>query len=73
MTACVALTPEDATDYDKVKEAILRRYEINEETYHQRFRQDHKKGEESYRDYANCLNVHCKRWWQASQLYWRSW
>jgi len=62
MAAYAALTPEDATDYDKVKEAILRRYKINEETYRQRFRQDCKKGEESYREYADRLNDHFKRW-----------
>ena len=62
MAAYAALTPEDSTDYDKVKEAILRRYEINEETYRQRFRQDRKKGEESYREYADRLNDHFKRW-----------
>ena len=50
MAAYAALTPEDAIQYEKVKEAILRRYEINEETYRQRFRQDRKKGEESYRE-----------------------
>ena len=48
MAAYAALAPGDAVAYDKVKEAILRRYEINEETYHQRFRQDRKKGEESH-------------------------
>jgi len=32
MAAYAALTPEDAVQYDKVKEAILRSYEINEET-----------------------------------------
>ena len=62
MAAYAALTPDDATDYDKAKEAILRRYEINEETYRQRFRQDRKKGEESYREYADRLNDHFKRW-----------
>ena len=36
--AHAALPPEDAKDYDSVKEAILRRYDINEETYRQRFR-----------------------------------
>jgi len=30
MAAYAALTPEDAIQYDKVKEAILRRYEVNE-------------------------------------------
>ena len=31
--AYAALPPEDAKTYDMVKEAILRRYDINEETY----------------------------------------
>ena len=58
MAAYAALTPEDAIQYEKVKEAILRRYEINEETYQQRFRQDRKKCEESYREYADQLGDH---------------
>ena len=66
MAAYASLTPEDAVVYEKVKEAILRRYEINEETYRQRFRQDCKKGEESYREYADRLNDHFVRW-TASQ------
>ena len=33
-----ALPPEEAKTYDTLKEAILRRYDINEETYRQRFR-----------------------------------
>lgn len=66
MAAYAALTPEDAVIYEKVKEAILRRYEINEETYRQRFRQDRKKGEESYREYADRLGDHFVRW-TASQ------
>ena len=36
--AYAALSPDDAEDYERVKSAILRRYNINEETYHQRFR-----------------------------------
>ena len=44
LAAYAALTPEDAAVYDTVKGAILRRYEINEETYRQRFRMDRKKG-----------------------------
>ena len=47
MAAYAALTPEDEVVYEKVKEAILRRYEISKETYRQCFRQDCKKGEES--------------------------
>ena len=62
LAAYAALTLEDAVLYDTVKGAILRRYEINEETYHQRFRTDRKKGEESYREYADCLGDHFSRW-----------
>ena len=54
--------PEDATDNDKVNEAILRRYETIEETYRQQFRQDCKKGEESYREYADQLNHYFEKW-----------
>ena len=53
LAAYAALTPKDAVVYDTVKGAILRRYEIDEETYRQRFRTDHKKGEESYHEYAD--------------------
>lgn len=51
----MALTPDDAVVYNEVKEAILRRYNINKETYHQPFRQNRKKREESYQEYADCL------------------
>ena len=36
--AYVAMSDEDAQDYDLVKVAIFQRYDINEETYQQRFR-----------------------------------
>ena len=35
--AYAALPPDEAKTYDAVKRAILRRYNINEETYRQRF------------------------------------
>ena len=60
MAAYAALTPGDAVNYGKVKDAILRRYEINEETYCQRFRQDRKKEDESYHEFADRLNDHFK-------------
>ena len=68
MAAYAALTPGDAVTYEKVKEAILRRYEINEETYRQRFRQDRKKGEESYREYADRLGDHFTRWTDSQSI-----
>ena len=48
--AYAAMSTEDSNSYDKVKEAILRRYDITEETYRQRFRALSKGSGESYRD-----------------------
>ena len=43
--AYAALNPDEAQSYDTVKAAILRRYNINEETYRKRFRSlKHKSG-----------------------------
>ncbi|XP_062843839.1 disco-interacting protein 2 homolog C isoform X8 [Trichomycterus rosablanca] len=38
--AYVAMDANEVSDFDKVKEAILRKFEINPETYRQRFRKD---------------------------------
>ena len=62
MAAYAALTPEDAVVYDSVKGAILKRYEISEETCRQQFRTDRKKGEESYQEYVERLGDHFCRW-----------
>ena len=45
--AYAAMGTEDASDYDKLKKAILRRYDINEESYRQRFRSATKKRDET--------------------------
>ena len=41
--AYVAMGADEAADYRKLKEAILQRYDINEESYCQRFRAARKK------------------------------
>ena len=38
-SAYVAMDPTEAMDYDRVKEAILKKFEINEEVYRRRFRE----------------------------------
>ena len=49
--AYAALDPSDAECYTTVKAAILRRYNINEETYRQRFRSfKYRAGKTPYRD-----------------------
>ena len=48
--AYAALSAEDAGSYKALKEAILARYDISEETYRQRFRTTTKKNGESHRE-----------------------
>ena len=45
-----------------MKAAILRRYDINEETYRQRFRSITKGADESYRELANRIKDLGKKW-----------
>ena len=45
--AYAALNADDAVKYEEVKAAILRRYDISEETYRQRFRTTKERGEAS--------------------------
>ena len=47
--AYAAMSTEQAGDYEALKEAILRQYDISEETYRQRFRAAVKKEDEVVR------------------------
>ena len=60
--AYVALGEEEARDYTKLKTAILRRYDINEETYHQRFRSTRKISGETNRELVARLYDLASRW-----------
>ena len=46
--AYAAMPAEEAGDYEALKIAILRRYDICEETYRQRFRGAERKEDETY-------------------------
>eukprot|EP00731_Ephydatia_muelleri_P014661 Em0008g381a len=60
--AYAAMKTEDAGRYEKLKEAILRRYDISEETYRQRFRESSKKEEESVGELAVRLTDLLQKW-----------
>ena len=60
--AYAALSTDHAADYDAVKAAILRRYDITEETYRQRFRTATKGGEETHRELAVRLADLANKW-----------
>ena len=49
MAAYASMDQEEAESYAKVKQAILKRYEVNEETHRQQFCQDQHRKDETYR------------------------
>ena len=53
---------EDALDYWALKEAILKRYDISEDTYKHRFRRTEKKEEESVSELVVRLNDVFRKW-----------
>ena len=60
--AYAAMSSADAGAYQKVKKAIFRRYDINEETYRQRFRTARLKEGEAYTELATRLEDLAKKW-----------
>ena len=53
---------EEAKSYKNVKKAILRRFDINEETYRQRFRSTRKTGPQSYVELGVQLKDLFRKW-----------
>ena len=60
--AYAAMSIMENNDYEKVKEAILKRYDITEETYRQRFRSTKKSREESYKEMYVRVNDLFQKW-----------
>ena len=48
--AFAAMLSTEAKDYDAIKAAVLARYDVNEETYHRRFRSATKQRDETYQE-----------------------
>ena len=60
--AYAAMTTEDATNYQRVKAAILHRYNITEDTYRRRFRDARKQSGESFTEMVIRLYDLVKKW-----------
>ena len=63
--AYAAMNPEEAQEYGRLKEAILRRYDINEESYRQRVRLATRKQGETNRELAARLQDLTDKWMQG--------
>ena len=62
-----SLAPESAKDYDHVKDAILKRYDVSAETYRQRFHTESRKATESYVNFSERLSDRLGRWEKAAE------
>ncbi len=60
--AYAALTLDDSSNYELVKQAILKRYDITEEAYRRRFRAIMKKTDESYQEFRSSLEDLGQKW-----------
>ncbi|XP_029919926.1 uncharacterized protein LOC115368085 [Myripristis murdjan] len=65
--AYVAMAADDTLDYKMVKEAILTKYEINEEVYRQRFREPDIQPGETPREFYNRLRDLYQKWMQPEK------
>jgi len=65
--AYAALSADDAGDFDKLKNAILRRYDITEESYRQRFRLMKRIGDESNRETVARLSDLATNWLKSKE------
>lgn len=65
LEACAALSVEDGLNYDRVKSAIMRAYELVPEAYRQRFRSLRKTHDQTFTDFAREKGILFDRWCTA--------
>lgn len=63
--ACAALSVEDGLNYDRVKSAIMRAYELVPEAHRQRFRGLRKGHDQTFTDFAREKGILFDRWCMA--------
>ena len=63
-----ALSVDDSSDYDVVKAAILKAYELVPEAYRQKFRNYKKDDKQTYVEFANQTEVYFDRWCSAKKV-----
>ncbi len=65
---CSALSIDDSLDYEKVKSAVLRAYELVPEAYRQKFRSHAKTANQTFVEYAREKGVLFDKWCQSSKI-----
>lgn len=66
--AFVRIPAEESNDYDKVRRAILRRYELTSEAYRLKFRTTRKEREDTYEEWRVILQGFAERWMETCEV-----
>ncbi len=64
----MAISSEEAADFERVKAAVLHCYEVNAETHQLHFRRGRKKEEESYRAWVSRVTDHFDKWIKDQEM-----
>ena len=62
-----SLNEAEKGDYDKIVQAVHRRYSLTPEAYRQKFKSDSKKAGETFEEYAHRLEFNFTKWLQVSR------
>ncbi len=65
---CAALSLQDSLDYDVIKTAILRAYELVPEAYRQRFRNHKKVSNQTFVEFAREKSLLFDRWCTSNKV-----
>lgn len=68
LEAFARMDHEDSQDYDKVKKAILRRYELTSEAYRKKFRSSRRTQDETFAEWSFRISRYNDQWWEAEDL-----
>lgn len=74
--AFAAMGEDQAGNYDALKTAILKRYNVNEEAYRQRLRGVVRRSDESYRELATRVRELTQKWlaeYKTIDEVWKQW
>ena len=65
---CTQLSLEQSSDYDKVKELILKAYELVPEAYRQKFRNCRKENDQTHVEFARTKEQLFERWYFSKKI-----
>ena len=68
LEAFARMDHEDSEDYDKVKKAILRRYELTSEAYRKKFRRSRRTQDETFAEWSVRISRYNDQWLEAEDL-----